>query len=414
MPTADGLHQGASPTALAGEKSGYTVILTTDRRGEQTPDAALARELVEAFQSLGLSTRVHDYTKDVRQVSSAMADAGCLFFVCFNGFGSELLLTTGAAGHLVSAFEHFRKPLFDLVTECPVHDDMRHQIESTGRMRNVLTTDSLFVWLSRLAGTPNVRTVPAMSFPSAVSQASKPHAERSIDVLLPIDVSNADSIRARHAGNSTYQGRVYREIFESVVEHALSGLEVDPLIATLVACQDAGIAASLRSSEFRFLLSSVVDFVDARRQDMLLKAIRHLPISVFGHDRLGSDAAYSGFSSVGDGSFASLLQSVANSKTVICQRNHRGSHRERAMAAFTAGALVVASADDTLESQFVEGADMLTYRNVNELARVLESLFDGRLAPQQIAASGQAKVSADMFSPRRLASMILTLARRAL
>ncbi|MGO4390465.1 glycosyltransferase [Variovorax sp. M-6] len=408
METTHSLPDASSPVAIAG----YAVILTTADPVDRSRSAVFAEELAAAFGSLGFTTRTFEYKKDVRQVSAALADPDCKFFVCFNGFGSELLLTSATPGYLTPAFEHYGKPLLDLVDDCPIHEDMRHQIDSVGPIRKLMVTDYGYAYLARLAGMGSVRTVPGIAFPTSVRSEPKPLADRPIDILLPLADLRPEQMRGRHDGAHGYKSRVFREIFDSVADRASTDLDIDPWVQTLIALQETGIAADLKHPDLRFLLSSVVDHVAAQRQRMLLDATRHLPLTIVGDAKLQAEfAAGPNSRFIGSTSFADLLDTMAESKAVVCPIAHRTGGRERAMAAFSAGALVVASTDEVLEAEFIDGEELVTYRNFHELAFALERLLAAPASAQEIADKGRAKALARL-SPTRLAGTMLALAAR--
>jgi hypothetical protein len=406
MPHSHTSHDATGPNPGAG----YAVILTTTDPADRTRNAVFAQEFAVAFDALGCSTRRLDYKKDVRQVSAAFADPDCKFFVCFNGFGSELLLTTTNAAYLTPAFEHYGKPLFDLMDDCPIHEDMKHQIDSTSGVRTLLVTDYRHAYLAQLVGMESVRTVSSVAFPASFGHAARPLAGRPIEILLPLE--NLQPQRMRHEGAHGYRGRVFREIFENVAERALRRLDMDPWVETLIACQEIGIATDLKHPDFRFLLSSIVDHVGAERQRMLFEAIRHLPLTIVADAAQRTElAAGPKLKFIGNDSFASLLHLMADSKAVVCPIVHRGGGRERALAAFSSGALVVAPTDPILESEFEEGEQLLIYRDFHELALTLEQLLEAPGQRQEIATRGQIQ-ALERFSQIRLARTILSLAKR--
>ncbi|MEJ7685865.1 MAG: glycosyltransferase [Variovorax sp.] len=369
-----------------------------------------ADELAAALDAMGLAVRTFDYRKNVQQVSAALADPNCCFFVCFSGFGSELLLTSGAAGYLIAAFEHFKKPLFDLMIECPAHEEMRHQIESTGGMRHLLLTDPCNAYAARLLGVESVRTVRGIVFPKTIGASIKPWSERSVGILLPIDTGDAEQVRRRHETADTYKSRTFREIFEGVAEYALSDLRVDPMVQTLIACQDIGIPADFRNRDLRFLLSSVIDYVGAARNQCLIEAIEHLPVTVVGSATPLAGQMPTALRFIDAPTPRELLAAVTDAKVVVCPFASHSGARLRAMAAFTAGAAVMAAPDEILETAFVHGKHMLTYRSFEELARFLEQAIHRDQEVESLAIDGQAR-ALDQFSPHILASTMLSIAR---
>lgn len=392
------------------EKELYAVVLTASERDKYSHNSVFANELIAAFEALNVSMRSLDYAKEARHVSHALRDSNCLFFLCFNGFGSELLLTTKTPGELISAYEFYKKPLFDLMHDCPAHETMGHQLDSIGRTRNLLLTDYSYAHVARMLGIANVRAISSITFPATIGRAATPLSKRSIDVLLPIGLSSAESSRRRHGGATSYKDRLHREIFECVTEQTLSSLGADPLIEMLAACQQIGIVADFRNADLRFLLSSIVDYVKFKRRRELVDAVKHLPISVVSDHDLQADFSNSSLKFIGEQTFPNLLKSMTHSKSVICPLPHHAGFHERALGAFTAGALVVAAPNEILETHFIQGQDMLTYRSFDELAAILERNLPSSAVDnmQAMAASGQTK-ALNRFSPHRLASTILSL-----
>ncbi len=73
-------------------------------------NAVFARELGAALADCGLNSRIVDYRLEIPRVHAALRDEDCIFFVSFNGFGSELSLANQNPGEL---------PLFSVITENP-------------------------------------------------------------------------------------------------------------------------------------------------------------------------------------------------------------------------------------------------------------------------------------------------------
>ena len=70
-----------------------------------------------------------------------------------------------------------------------------------------------------------------------------------------------------------------------------------------------------------------------------------------------------------------LLQIMGDSRFVICPTPHMTGFHERALGAFTAGAMVVSTPNEIIETNFVTGAEFLFARNETELANTLETTF---------------------------------------
>ncbi|SAL72110.1 hypothetical protein AWB71_04459 [Caballeronia peredens] len=379
----------ASTTTQGFSADNYAVILTCSDIDKHKHNECFSNELTPAFLAQGLSVRKLDYLREVRAVSDAIRDEHCVFFVCFNGFGSELLHAAGQPGILASVFEYYGKPVFDFMHDCPVHESMAHQIASVGEFRRLLSTDYTYAHIARLLGVKNVRAVSSITFPNTITEGQRSHASRSIEVLLPVGLSRPDETRQRFARARNHKDRVFRELFESVVEFSLKNLNVDPLVEILLACQEAGVYADMHDPDMRFLITSVVDYVKFERRDRLVRAINHLPVTVISDYDVKEFYANSRLRSIGQRSFPSLLRTMNDAKCVICPLPHHTGFHERALASFTAGAGVIASPNEILETHFVQGRDMLTYQSEDDLAAMLEDVFAGRLDLEPLARSGR-------------------------
>ncbi|MFX1762826.1 glycosyltransferase [Paraburkholderia sp. A1RI-2L] len=390
----------------------YAVVLTCGDKDKYRHSECFASELAPAFLAQGLHVLSLDYLRDVRAVSEAVRDKHCVFFVCFNGFGSELMYAAGTPGVLGSVFEYYGKTLFDFMHDCPVHESMAHQIGSVGEFRRLLCTDYTYAHIARLLGAKNVQAVPSITFANTITEGECPHASRSIDVLLPVGLSRSDEVRERYTYMRNYRDRVFREIFESVVDFSLSDLRIDPLVQVLMACQEAGINADMRDAEVRFLVTSVGDFVKFERRDRLVRALNHLPVTVISDYDVRERYPHTRMNSIGERSFPDLLRTMSDAKCVVCPVQHHTGFHERALAAFTAGAGVIAGPNEILETHFIHGRDMLTYQSEDELADMLESVFDGQLELETMARSGREHALA-RFPSAAIVETIISGWRRA-
>lgn len=388
-------------------KEGYAVIFTNASKDTHNHNATFADEISPGLLSYGVSVRCLDYINDVRQVSEALRDPHCLFFLCFNGFGSELKISY-APGNLGSAFEYYQKPLFDLMHDCPIHEAMAHQIGSTGQYRKLLMTDYSYAHLARLLGVKNVHAVSSITFPRTIGQASLPLSARPIDVLLPVGLSSFQRARERYAAPRDYKERIFRQIFEGVTEYAVANLEVDPLIQTLLAFQELQMPVNLQDAHVRFLFTSIVDYVKFARRDHLVRSIQHLPITVVAERDVREVYKDTNFRFLGMKSFPELVRTMGEAKSVICPLPHHTGFHERALSAFSAESVVIAAPNDILETNFVVGRDMISYRSVEQLATLLESVVAGRIELQSIASNGKRK-ALDRFPPERIADIIVSL-----
>jgi Glycosyl transferases group 1 len=81
---------------------------------------------------------------------------------------------------------------------------------------------------------------------------------------------------------------------------------------------------------------------------------------------------------------------------------------ERLLGAFTAGAVVVSTPNDIVETSFVAGEEFLFASNETELTTPIESVLDAPGHLQSIACAGRTRAMA-MFHPERLAAIFLSL-----
>ncbi|WP_354673871.1 glycosyltransferase [Cupriavidus alkaliphilus] len=384
----------------------YGVIFSNISKDRHQHNHTFCAEISAGFKQHGIDIIELDYISDSRQVTSALQDPNCLFFLCFNGFGSELLVHF-APGDLRSAFDHYRKPLFDFMHDCPIHESMAHQIKSTGRYRTLLITDYSYAQISRLLGVHRVYAVSSITFPNTAPTVRKASADREIDVLLPVGLSSAQWTKERFLDARNYKQRVYREIFESVSENTVDDLEADPLMEMFRTFQELQIPINFQDPDVRFLFTAVLDFVKFSRRDKLISAIQHLPVTVISDVRPENPREMNRLKFLGSRSFPSLIETMGNSKAVICPLPHYNGFHERSLAAFTAGAAVIAAPNEILESQFTQGKDMLTYRNLEELANILEDVFAKKLDLETISAQGREKAMTH-FPPTRISDFVMS------
>lgn len=390
------------------DQDAYGVILLSARIDKYHHNQVFADEIAAAFEVQGVKIKQVDYVKEIRRLSDCYIDRHCKFFICFNGFGSELSLASGTL-QLASAFEYYNKPLIDLMHDCPIHETMVHQVESRSSHRNLLLTDYNYAFMARLLGIRNTRFAPSITFPATLGQGpAKPFADRSIDVLLPIGLSSAEMVRGRHAYASSYKDRVHKEIFESVVSRAVADLRLDPLIESIIALQEINTAVNFASREITFLISSILDFVKFQRRRDLMDAVKHLPLTVITDQDLDVEFPGTALRSRPSGSFADLLRTMSDAKSVICPLPHHTGFHERAMGAFCAGAYVVAAPNEVLETNFAQHREMLIYRDAPELATALERMLSEGVNVQEAAAAGRRKAM-ERFSPAGLVSTMLTV-----
>ena len=197
----------------------YGVVLVRKDKDLCDRNVLFARELSVAFSSRRLPIRIFDYIRQAAEVLAAFQDPGCRFFLCFNGFGTELSFPTGSL-NLVSAFSRFGSSVFDLMHDCPAHESMAHQLRATYPERYLFATEYGYAALATSMGFPNVTFIPSIAFPATLGPDVPRASDRPIDVLLPIGLSPPAGTEMRHMDGGGPRNRVYKAIFEAVTEQA--------------------------------------------------------------------------------------------------------------------------------------------------------------------------------------------------
>lgn len=396
----------ASELSSTNKKENYVSILACEEIDRFHHNAVFAAEIAAAFADANVKTRTFDYRKQVREVTAAVMDPLCQFFLCFNGFGSELSVSPGTPGHLLSAFEYYRKPIFDLMHDMPSGEPMAHQMNSRSKFRFVLMTDYGYVQEANELGIPNVRFVPSITFPRTVARRQPLLKDRPIQVLLPATILKTDYLRARYDRDQGYRTRVYREIFSAVSERCSQDLSLDSRVETRSACLQAGVEFDVRHPDSRFLLTSISDFVKFERRRNLLKALQSVRVTVVADRQLEETYPGALFETAPARSFTELLGLMTNSQIVLCPLPHMAGFHERALGAFNAGAAVLAAPNHILESNFLHDEDMYVYRDVSELPDLISDLLADPDRLQRLGQHGHSKAMAQ-FSPSRLIQTIL-------
>jgi len=367
-----------------------------------------AVELLAGFAAAGQPMRQFDYQADPERVLAALQDPQCRFFLCFNGFGAELLSSPSNPGHLVSAFEAFRRPIVDFMHDCPGHETMEHQVHATHTQRHLLITDYGYAAIACRLGLPNVRFVPSITFPTAFGGAPKASKDRDIEVLLPIGVSPPELSALRHRKDGDLKSRVYRDIFHAVTDAAVADLRVDPVTELDSASRCLDIALDFRRPDDRFLLSTILDFVKFERRRRLLRSVCRLPIMVIGDRDLADLPADSRFKFMPSRSATDLLLTMGNARCVLCPNPHMTGYHERPLSAFTAGAAVISSPNAVLETNFVHRRHILFYRNNEEAAELVSSMLRQPKQIEDIAVCGREQAFY-YYKPARLIEIVLSL-----
>jgi hypothetical protein len=386
----------------------YGLILTRrdiDRLGH---DDLFTVELLAAFANAGQPMHCVDYMADPKRVLAAFMDPACRFFLCFNGFGAELLFPHGNPGRLTSAFEVSRHPIIDLMHDCPGHESMEHQLSATYPQRQLIITDYGYASMAQRLGFPNVRFMPSITFPTAFGSEPKALRDRDIEVLLPIGLAAPEFASRRHHEGGDLKSRVYRDIFYAVTEAAVTDLRCDPIAELSRASHSLDIELDFRRVDDRFLLSTILDFLKSERQRRLLRAVSGLPITVIGDREPRNLPTDSRLRFMPSCSAIDLLLTMGNARCVLCPNPHMTGYHARSLSAFTAGAAVISSPNVVLETNFVHRSDILFYRTEAEVAELIGGLLSQPEQMEDIALCGR-KRALGSYEPARLIDVVLSL-----
>ena len=387
----------------------YGIIITCHDIDRFEHNLLFARELTAAMRHNGMPVRSIDYRSQAPELFTAMRDPNCAFVMCFNGFGSELTIPYSLSpSSMTSVFSAFGKPLLDFMHDCPAHDTMKHQVESRFPHRILLITDHNYVHLAKSMGHRNVSFVPSIMFPATVGPDVKPINERSIPILLPISLPSPDLIAERFVKSKKYKNRIYSTLFDAVTAAAVSDWRIDPLEELLKACRESGCDLDFRNVDARFLLTAIVDYVKFARRRLLLRAVAHLPVTVISDRDIHEEIPDNDIRFASPRSSTELLQVMADSQCVICPTPHMTGFHERVLGAFTAGAVVVSSPNEIVETNFVAGEEFVFFRDETELRATLETVLRVPARLQSIASRGRARAMS-MFHPERFAATLLSL-----
>lgn len=384
----------------------YLVILVradTDRFGH---NLWFANELRPAIEAVGLGCRLLDYRKQAPAVLSALSDPRCRGFICFNGFGSEMVTVTAVAGELRSVFEYFNKPLFDFMHDSPAHEAMAHQVGATFEERLVLSTDYDYTAIAKSLGVRNVFHVPSITHP--VTYAAIRSTARDIPILFALGLADPRLFAERLEG-ATIRGRVYRQLFDNAVDHAVNDWRRDPAVAVQDVYRDVGMPFDWRNADCRFLTSLVGDYVKFKRRRAMLDTLAGLPVTVV-TDRDIGDARFEIRRQV---SAVELLALMGASGIVVCPTTHFSGFHERPLAAMTAGAAVLSAPNGPLESHFMHGRDILFCTDAVSLRREAEMLLEDEERRLALSEAGQKRAIA-LFPPSRFVETIISIAQARL
>jgi hypothetical protein len=285
---------------------------------------------------------------------------------------------------------------------------MRHQVEANFPERFLLMTDHGYANLAQSMGFPSVSFVPSITFPATIGPDVKSIGDRSIPILLPASLPAPRLVLERFVDGREYKNRLYSTLFDAVTESAVVDWRIDPLAELLKASRDCDTNLDLRTADGRFLLTAVVDYVKFARRQRMLRAVAHLPVTVVSDRPLDEDIVGNKIRIEPSRSATELLHLMGDSQLVVCPTPHMTGFHERALGAFTAGAVVVSTPNEIIETNFVEGTEFLFVRNEANLANVLEIALRKPDEMESIARTGRQR-ALQMFHPGRLAAIFISL-----
>jgi Glycosyl transferases group 1 len=368
----------------------------------------LARELIDAFAALNVDLLQADYVKEPRRVFDALQNPDIAFFMCFNGFGSEIqLAATLNLNQLDSVFDAFGKPVYDVMHDCPAHDWMAHQSGPVPRQRRMLLTDYSYTMMAAELGAKTPRFVYSITYPKHVDSPSKVIRDRSVDILLPIGLAPPEIFSNRYRPTAETGGGVKRFIFEEAAESSISDWSLDPNVEVVNSCRRAGVPFHLGSEADRFLLTCVENYVKFERRRRLLRALSDHPVTVIA-DREIEKPDSSPMTFIQNLSAHETLMKMGDSKIVICPTPHKNGFHERPMGAFTMGATVVSAPNTILETHFVHDREFVSFRSEADLVKQLDYLLEDETRLEQIAKAGHTRAMS-LFPPIRLAETVLSI-----
>lgn len=384
-------------------KERYLVILIRTDIDRYGHNLWFANELRPAIEAVGLGCRVLDYRRQVSAVLTALSDPKCKGFICFNGFGSEMATVTAVAGELRSAFEYFKKPLFDFMHDSPANEAMAHQLSATFEERLLLSTDYDYAAIAKALGVRNVFHVASITHP--VTNAATRSTAREIPLLFALGLSDAQLWADRLEGVST-KGRIFRQMFDGAVDHAVNDWRRDPIRAVQDIYLDVGMPFDWRNADCRFLTSLVGDYVKFKRRRATLDALAGLPVTVVTDQDLGD----SRFDIRPQVSAVELFGLMGRSGIVVCPTTHPSGFHERPLAAMTAGSAVLSAPNGPLESHFMHGRDILFFTDAHSLRHEAEMLLNDTERRMALAEAGQRRATT-LFPPARFVETIISVAK---
>lgn len=378
--------------------SDYFVILVRKSIDRFHHNALFSNELIAAFAHRNWRGKVLDYIEEPKAILHALQDPYCKFFLAFNGFGTELKVTTTDPGRLYSAFEEYRKPVLDLMHDCPLHETMAHQLDSTHTARKLFITDYRYAEMALDLGVKNVTFVSSIVFPHTFKSFSR-SKQRDIDVLFAVGLSLPGDVQNRY-DSSRFKSRIFSTIFDEVTEKCGREWPRDPAVELKATMRDLGIWFDCSDFDHRFLLTTVLDFVKFDRRQRMLTAANDLPITLISDQEISQNKQRKGMTFLKQRSATDILKLMAQSKIVLCPTTHMTGYHERPLGAFSAGAAVISAPCAPLEAHFSHGRDVFFYSNMDEMRKYLEILLADRSLISGVGEAG--KITANRFFPPKL------------
>src|SRR5262249_54611597 len=179
------------------EKEQFVLVLTDARREKGEWRELLRTQIIHGLVRSGVAAPVVDYLDAPRSVAPMLADENCLFALCFDGFGAELVIARGGNGlsrdgTLRSLFAACQRKLVDFMHEVPIHERMSHQHSAIHDQRHLLVTSYSSAAIAQDLGLRNVFFVPSVTLNVSNERMLRgpvrPLAERSVQILLPPEV----------------------------------------------------------------------------------------------------------------------------------------------------------------------------------------------------------------------------------
>lgn len=391
------------------ENKNYCVILIRNEIDRFKHNTLFSEQIKKSLARLGWESKVIDYMASSRAVWESFHDSNCKFFITFNGFGTELEVPSSSPGMLHSAFSYFEKPVLDIMHDCPLHETMLHQLNSTFPLRYLFITDYTYAQMATDLGVKNVNFVPSITFPDMRNKTGKNALTKKNEILFAVGLSKP-SYGDRIMTN-TRKGKLYKSIFNSVIEDCGENWSLDPITELNGALRDLNISFDNQNVDHRFLLTCILDYVKFDRRQRMLASISGLPVTVVSDHKLDPHFDGKGFSELEARNAHELMNLMDDYAIVLCPTTHFTGFHERPLFAFNNASTVVSAPCRPLESHFTHNEDIVFYSDNHELRASLETLLNDQSKRERIGNAGQKNAKA-LFHPDRLVKTMLNSLRR--